>query len=86
MLDLELKDDTLILLRNDISSELKIYHFKKDNDFIQIESGEIKPFEIYPLSYEKTTISLSTLAKGEYLFRLVDYKNKTSKYIRILKE
>lgn len=86
MFTVELEQDTLVLLRKYSGSELKIYDYKKDNNFKQIETGKSKPIATYPLSFEKAVLNLSALERGEYLLRLVDYKNKTSNYLRLVKE
>jgi len=81
-----LKVDTLILLRKYRSCELKIYKDDGNVDFSSIETGEKEPLKTIPLSLERTFIDFSKLKKGDYILRIVDYKNEIDLYIELKKE
>ncbi|RLD51579.1 MAG: hypothetical protein DRI94_05695 [Bacteroidetes bacterium] len=81
-----LKGDTLVLIRKYNSCEMKIYEDDGKIDFNSIEASKKEVLKTIPLSFERNFIDLSKIKKGNYLLRIIDYKNGINLYAKLEKE
>jgi hypothetical protein len=52
----------------------------------KVPEDKSKPVLTVPLSIEKNEIDISMLPKGNYLIRVIDYKNKLDLFTKIRRE
>jgi hypothetical protein len=78
-----IKGDALFYLRQYEECEMRFYRISATG---KVPEDKSKPVLTVPLSIEKNEIDISMLPKGNYLIRVIDYKNKLDLFTKIRRE
>jgi len=76
-----ISEDTLFFKREFNSSELRFYSYPLQEDYKKAEA-----ILTAPLSIAQNAIFIGNLKNGEYLLRLVDFRNSNDRFIKLIKE